>query len=152
MTNLNDMFPPIKLRRGFSDSKDLKKGLCLMQMVDWFSGHNKCLTDKPSCASPVLTTLAIYLNDRAIEQEKRDSLWPFVWKLIGSKDDEVEDLRKRYLEQKIQLVSWFPFDGSAAWYTLYYVLDEALKFGKHGEIDPTYAPRHIKLVELLEKA
>ena len=58
-----------------------KDGLCLMQMVDYFSGRDRQISDHPRCACPVLTCFCIFVNDCAPSQAARDELWPLVWQL-----------------------------------------------------------------------
>jgi len=94
MSNLNEIFQPVSLRTG-SGNGDPRDGLCIMQMVDWFSGSVK-VSDTPSCACPALTQYAILLNDSATD-EQRDSLWPLVWKLLNSKDESKIKLRVEFI-------------------------------------------------------
>jgi hypothetical protein len=95
----NMIVQPAKLRKG-SGSGAPEDGLCLMQMVDWFSGSDH-VTDCPKCASPVLSKFAIYVNDLAPSQSKRDELWPLTWRLIGSADASSEQARAEYLVRAV---------------------------------------------------
>jgi len=88
------MFWQPKLRAGKGDIEQMHDGLCLMQMVSWFSG-NEQPTDNPFCADSFLSMIGRYLNDNAPSQEDRDSLWPLVWKLIGSYVDDNEIVNQR---------------------------------------------------------
>jgi hypothetical protein len=92
-------FQPINLRRGAGKGNP-EDGLCLMQMVDWFSGSNK-VSDRPTCTSPILGTIGILLNDYAVSQEKRNTLWPLVWKLLDSKDPSNEQIRTEFILRSI---------------------------------------------------
>lgn len=94
-----EIFQPIKLRYG-AGSGDPRDGLCLMQMVDWFSGSTN-VSDQPACASPVLARIGIWLNDRAPSQEARDGLWPLVWHLLGSRDPDAERARCEHIVREI---------------------------------------------------
>src|SRR5512139_442492 len=88
---------PARLRHGNGNPKD---GLCLMQMVDWFAGHEK-VSDAPACACPVLTVIGIRLNDTAPSDEARDSLWPLVWRLLDSRDPGAEQLRAKHIVREV---------------------------------------------------
>jgi hypothetical protein len=66
-----------------------------MQMVDWFSGA-EYPSDAPDCACFLLTNIGMRLNDAASD-EQRQTLWPFIWLLIGSKDDEALSRRAEYV-------------------------------------------------------
>ena len=89
-------FTKIHLRHG-SGKGDPQDGLCLMQMVDWFNGHDKKLSDHPSCACPILTRFGMCLNDSAPSQAARDTLWPLVFQLISSHDPSMEKTRLEFL-------------------------------------------------------
>lgn len=65
---------------------DPKNGLCLMEMVSYFAGADR-VTDTPPCACPMLTKIAIILNDRAPSQQARDTLKPLLPLLSGSRDE-----------------------------------------------------------------
>lgn len=95
MDHVRTLQIPVALRKGAGNG-DPRDGLCLMQMVDWFSGSDHTI-DHPECASPVLSELAIYLNDAAPTQIDRDMLWPLVWRLIGSRDPALEQGRAEYM-------------------------------------------------------
>jgi hypothetical protein len=99
MEDKMELFQPVKLRYG-SGNGDPKDGLCLMQMVDWFSGSTK-VKDNPKCASPVLCQVGIKLNDTAKDDETRNRLWPLVWKLLDSNDPEAEFLRIEFMVHEI---------------------------------------------------
>jgi hypothetical protein len=90
---------PAKLRAGAGDGKP-EDGLCLMQMVAWFSGSN-FVTDTPACACSVLSVVAIRLNDSAPSQEARDSLWPLVWRLLDSQDVNAAQKRAEYIVREV---------------------------------------------------
>lgn len=97
MTSINSLYV-IPLRHGTGNGNP-KDGLCLVQMVDWFAGSER-VTDHPECASPGLSKFAIYLNDDAPSQEKRNELWPLVWRLLGSADDAAEIPRIEHLMRR----------------------------------------------------
>jgi hypothetical protein len=88
--------PKFHLRSG-SGNGNPEDGLCLMQMVDWFDGRERKITDQPPCACPVLTAYGIRLNDDAPSQDARDELWPLVFQLVGSRDKAAEKARIEFL-------------------------------------------------------
>jgi hypothetical protein len=88
--------PKFHLRSG-SGNGNPEDGLCLMQMVDWFDGRERKITDKPPCACPILTAYGIRLNDDAPSQDARDELWPLVFQLVGSRDKAAEKARIEFL-------------------------------------------------------
>lgn len=90
---------PAKLRQGLGDGRP-EDGLCLMQMVDWFSGREH-VTDNPACACPVLTAIGVRLNDNAPTQADRDSLWPLVWRLLGSRDQSAQTIRAEHIVREV---------------------------------------------------
>ena len=77
---------------GGSGGGDPKAGLCIMEMVSWFDGADM-VTDRPECACPLLTTVAICINDKAPSQELRNTLKPLLPMLSGSKDEESRKAR-----------------------------------------------------------
>jgi len=78
----------IELHSGSHGS--FESGHCAMEVVAWLAdqGH----TDAPSCASPVLRRYTIRLNDRW-STEQRQSLKPFLPRMIGSGGDGKDDAR-----------------------------------------------------------
>jgi hypothetical protein len=83
---------PYELRKGPSDSPE--NGACTMDAVSWFATGK--LGDHPECACPVLAMYVIAGQD-AMPDEIRQSLKPFIFRLIGSRDDEAIGVRTRYL-------------------------------------------------------
>lgn len=90
---------PARLRKGPGNGSP-SDGLCLMQMVDWFSGSDHT-TDHPKCASRILGELAMFLNDSAPSQEVRDSLWPLTWLLLDSVDPGREMVRIEHVIREV---------------------------------------------------
>src|SRR4051794_7375102 len=72
-------------------------GLCVMEAVAYFAGEPH--SDHPACASPVITSFAMRLNDRW-DDEARQRLKPFIPRIVGTRDPALEETR-RYL-----LVDW----------------------------------------------
>lgn len=71
---------------GGAGGGDPRNGLCIMEMVSWFDGAQK-VTDRPECACPFLTDVALRLNDRAPTQEDRNTLKPLLPLLAGTRDE-----------------------------------------------------------------
>jgi hypothetical protein len=156
MTDLDTMFPPLHLRHGVGNGNP-KDGLCLLQMVDWFSGNEKP-KDTPLCVDVSLWHIAMWLNDSTNCQAQRDRLWPFVWKLIGTVDQSSRINRLAYIriETRISIdrregfpTGWRPGIENTIWDEHFEVLEKAINMGKHGEIDPCYAPRYDELKKIL---
>jgi hypothetical protein len=82
----------LELKSGGHRSVD--EGVCLMEAVAWF--NNEPHSDHPGCASPVLTRFGIGLND-AFTDEQRQKLKPLIPKLVGTRNDALEQLRYEYL-------------------------------------------------------
>ncbi len=147
MSDLNNIFKLPKLKHGVGD---LEHGLCLMQMVSWFSGEDvlykneqSYISDHPKCASPYLATVGICLNDSA-DDEQRQRLWPFVWKLIDSVDPDNEKKRYNYITNYCQ-------NSPHSWEITFKALKEAIELGKHGEEDPThYQKQYEEMKQLLK--
>ena len=89
-------FSRINLRGGAGNGNP-SDGLCLMQMVNYFAGEDRKISDHPKCASPALTAFGIRLNDTAPSQELRDTLWPLVFMLQDSRDADAENRRAEFL-------------------------------------------------------
>jgi hypothetical protein len=91
-------FRPAKLRHGAGNGNPAD-GLCLMQMVHWFSGSSH-VSDKPACASPALCAVGIRLNDMATGAQ-RETLWPLVWQLLDSRDPSAEQARAEHIVREV---------------------------------------------------
>jgi hypothetical protein len=75
----------LHLDNGSHDSRTA--GVCVMEAVAWFAGEPH--TDRPQCASPVLTGFAMNLNDRW-DDVARQRLVSFVPRLAGTRDGRDE--------------------------------------------------------------
>jgi hypothetical protein len=60
-------------------------GGCILQVIDWVDRHQ--WTDSPPCVHPVLRKLAIYVNDRA-DDEQRQRLLELAPRLMGTASDD----------------------------------------------------------------
>jgi len=89
--DINNLWP-YELRKGNSASP--REGACTMDAVSWLAyGH---LGDYPECASPALSQYVIIGND-AMPHYQRQRLKPYIFRLMGSRDDNAELPRARHL-------------------------------------------------------
>ena len=92
---LEDKWKEIAERALICGQGDLEKGLCVMQAVDYITTGG--FSDHPKCACPVLTRVAIILNDRFIDED-RQKLKPLIPLLVGTlADDAAQIARKRFI-------------------------------------------------------
>ena len=73
------------------------RDLCIMEAVAYMAGEP--WSDKPSCASPVISAFMRSWND-ALSDEDRDRLLPgamWVPRLVGSRGDDATEERRAYL-------------------------------------------------------
>lgn len=80
-----------KLSHGYHNS--FGPELCFMEMTAFLAGEDH--SDRPRCASPVLTSFGIRLNDSG--QPFRDALAPLVVDMIGTANPALERERLEYL-------------------------------------------------------
>lgn len=67
-------------------------GLCVMEAVAYLAGEPH--SDSPECASPVITKLAIWLNDSASDELRQELLRPLPFRIVGTKaTPEIEQQR-----------------------------------------------------------
>ena len=85
------VLPTITLDKGEHDS--FEDGHCAMEVVAWLAGEGH--TDAPECASRVLRTFTINLND-AWENGERQKLAPFLPRMVGTGNDGLDE-RRSYL-------------------------------------------------------
>jgi hypothetical protein len=79
---------------------DPRTGLCVMELVSWLEGADD-ITDRPSLASPALTSFAIALNDSAPSARTRDTLKPLAALLCDSLDPEHERARVDFIRRAV---------------------------------------------------
>jgi hypothetical protein len=88
--------------------------MCVMSFVACLAGEKE--TDAPRCASPVIRTFAILINDQ-MPGEVRQRLKPFAPSIVGTKDglDEAraEILRRALVEEILPGVSRFRMSATA---------------------------------------
>lgn len=97
----------ITLDKGAHD--DFDDGHCAMEVVAWLAGLGH--TDAPSCASPVLTTFTISLND-SWDEANRQRIKPFLPRMVGTRGDGLDETRS-YLA-----LDWLVRTYTPAWLDL----------------------------------
>jgi hypothetical protein len=73
-----------------SSHADFDDGHCAMEVVAWLAGEGH--TDAPSCASPVLRTFTINLND-SWDERQRQTLKPYLPRMVGTAGDGLDETR-----------------------------------------------------------
>src|SRR5690349_7970455 len=74
--------------------KSLEEGACVMEAVSYIAGE--AWSDHPKCASPVITSIMIGLNDRMTDDE-RQTLKPYIPRLVGTAAPSVVEDKRRYM-------------------------------------------------------
>jgi len=69
--------------------------MCVMEAVAFVAGEP--WSDSPQCVSPVLSSFARTWNDGMRTDEERDSLKPYITRLIGTAGDAEADERRAWL-------------------------------------------------------
>src|SRR5438067_11627652 len=87
-SRLNELVSAGVLAEGSHDSFD--EGACAMEWVSYLAGEG--FTDAPECASRVLRTFTINLND-TWEAEDRQRLVPFLPRMVGTAKDGKDETR-----------------------------------------------------------
>ena len=85
-------FGPFTLSEGSHENPS--EGMCFMEMVSFLAGEE--WSDRPACASPVLSRFCVVGNDQ-MDQSKRDRLQLYVPKMIGTYSPKHEQARSEYL-------------------------------------------------------
>jgi hypothetical protein len=67
-------------------------GMCLMEAVSYLAGEEH--TDTPKCASPIITNIAIYLNDVGVFDDRQAALADLPWRIVGTANPEFELARE----------------------------------------------------------
>ena len=108
--------PPVD-RLGLLDQITLDKGAhssfeeghCALEVVSWLAGEG--FTDAPECASPVLRSYTIALNDRWAA-DQRQKLVPFLPRMIGTAGDGKDEVRS------FMALDWLVRSFTPAWLDL----------------------------------
>ena len=109
---LQRLFDRVELVNGVGSRSAGK--MCVMSFVASLAGEKE--TDAPRCASPVIRTFAILINDQ-MPGDVRQRLKPFAPCIVGTNDglDEarVEILRRALVEEILPRLSRFPASAGA---------------------------------------
>jgi len=81
---------------------NIDHGACVMEMVSYLA--NERWSDHPQCASPSITSLAIWINDNG-DQEHRDVLKTMASKIVNTKDWKKEPARAKIYAKFAQWAS-----------------------------------------------
>jgi hypothetical protein len=106
--------PTITLDRGAHN--DFESGHCALEVVSWLAGQG--FTDAPECASPVLRSFTISLNDGWADAQ-RQKLIPFLPRMVGTAGDGQDEARS-YLA-----LDWLIRTYTPAWLDLAGLSEEA---------------------------
>ena len=82
--------PPDPHYLSANSHKTREEGMCFMEMVAFLAGEEH--SDKPECASPVLSSYGRAIND-GLDDERRQRLLPIAKSLINTRCDECEQRR-----------------------------------------------------------
>ena len=99
-------------------------GVCVMEAVAWFAGEPH--SDHPECASKLLTTFAMGLND-SWDADQRQKLVPFIPRLLGTRDG-------RDHERGLLAADWLLRTYTPAWLRLANLTDEAEALAGHAPL------------------
>ncbi len=81
---------------------NIDHGACVMEMVSYLA--NERWSDHPQCASPSITSLAIWIKDNG-DQEHRDVLKTMAPKIVNTKDWKKEPARAKIYAEFAQWAS-----------------------------------------------
>jgi hypothetical protein len=114
MSVIEDRLPylePLKLGRGSHEPPS--NGLvnaCVMEAVSYVAGEP--FSDRPECASPVITSFLVSWND-SMDDVDRQMLKPYIVRLVGTRTG------KRHEEQRAwMLTDWLARECAPAWLRL----------------------------------
>jgi hypothetical protein len=93
---IDDLLDKIQLRAGphKPPGKDGEVEACVMEMVACVAGE--AWSDRPQCACPVITHLAMKLNDRA-NGEARQLLKPLIPRMVGTRSTPKVERKRAWL-------------------------------------------------------
>jgi hypothetical protein len=70
-------------------------GMCVMEAVSYLAGEAH--SDHPTCASPVITPLAIWVNDSCSDELRNELLRDLPWRIVGTKASEEIERQRAYM-------------------------------------------------------
>ncbi|MGH7722080.1 MAG: hypothetical protein ACRENL_04485 [Candidatus Dormibacteria bacterium] len=100
--------------------------MCVMEMVAYVAGEE--WTDRPRCASPVISDFLRVWND-AMNDEDRQMLKPLIPRLVGSNASKAMELRRSHMA-----LDWYIRVSASAWLRLALLDAEADALGALGEV------------------
>jgi hypothetical protein len=80
--------------------------VCAMQAVAWLAGEPN--TDRPECACPVIGRYVIRLNDSRLFDGYRDTLKPYLPKIIGTRSTQAIERRRAFIAADFAVRSLAP--------------------------------------------
>jgi hypothetical protein len=114
MSVIEDRLPylePLKLGRGSHEPPS--NGLvnaCVMEAVAYVAGEP--FSDRPECASPVITSFLVSWND-AMNDVDRQMLKPYIVRLVGTRTGKRHEERRAWM-----LTDWLARECAPAWLRL----------------------------------
>ena len=114
MTIIEERLPylePLKLGRGSHNAPN--NGLveaCIMEAVSYVAGEP--FSDRPECASPVITSFLISWNDN-LPDDQRQMLKPYIPRLVGTRTTKKDEETRAWM-----LTDWLARECAPAWMRL----------------------------------
>jgi pyruvate/2-oxoglutarate dehydrogenase complex dihydrolipoamide acyltransferase (E2) component len=72
-----------------------EKGMCVMEAVAYLAGEAH--SDAPKCACPVITRLAIWVNDSCSDALRNELLRDLPWRIVGTKANQETEQQRAYM-------------------------------------------------------
>jgi len=95
MSVLSDRLEQIEaLRLASGGHSSFEQGACIMEAVSYVAGEP--FSDHPECASRLLTSFLIGLNDR-FDDEARQLLKPYIVRLVGTNTGPEDEERRKWM-------------------------------------------------------
>ena len=80
---------------GRGSHKTREAGMCVMEAVAYLAGEPH--SDHPRCACPVITQLAIWVNDSCSDQLRQELLRDLPWRIVGTKASQAIERERGYM-------------------------------------------------------
>jgi hypothetical protein len=72
-----------------------EKGMCVMEAVAYLAGEAH--SDAPKCACPVITRLAIWVNDSCSDALRNELLRDLPWRIVGTTANQETEQQRAYM-------------------------------------------------------
>ena len=82
-------------RFGAGSHPTREQGLCVMEAVAYLAGEQH--SDEPKCACPVITRLAIWVNDSCSDELRQELLAALPWRIVGTKSTPEIEQQRAYM-------------------------------------------------------